>query len=197
MNFIKNKILKPNTKNLKPNSGFVLLFALLISSILLATGLGISRIILREIFLASLGRESSVAFFAADTGAECALHWYALRKFDLDNTVPPPSRIIYCNGQIISDNTPGVIKISSTGMLPNVINGATESTFSFNTNSQIVNPPGALPRALPCALVNVKFAGTDLTNPSQLIVNSKGYNNCDLTSPQTLERTLEYTLKIN
>ena len=62
----KMKVLKPKTQHLKPSRGFVLLFALLISSILLATGLGISRIILREIFLTSLGRESSVAFFAAE-----------------------------------------------------------------------------------------------------------------------------------
>ncbi|MEK7066721.1 MAG: hypothetical protein AAB965_04105, partial [Patescibacteria group bacterium] len=59
----ENLILNPKRQPLNASSaGFVLLFALLISSILLATGLGISRIIMREIFLASLARESSVAF---------------------------------------------------------------------------------------------------------------------------------------
>ncbi|MBI5140301.1 MAG: hypothetical protein HZA94_02550 [Candidatus Vogelbacteria bacterium] len=193
---MRNTSLKPNIKYLKTRAGFVLLFALLISSILLATGLGISRIILREIFLASLGRESSVAFFAADTGAECALHWYQLGQFDLDTTMPAPSRTIYCNGQIIGDNVPGVLKINLIGYEPNVINGGTESTFSFLTNPQVVTP-GVSVKPTPCALVKVRFAGTNPFLPSQLIVASRGYNNCNLTSPQTLERTLEYTLKID
>ncbi|MEX0917158.1 MAG: hypothetical protein WDZ90_01400 [Candidatus Paceibacterota bacterium] len=53
--------------------GFTLLLSVLISSLLLAIGLAIFNITIKELILSSSGRESQFAFYAADTGAECAL----------------------------------------------------------------------------------------------------------------------------
>ncbi len=55
--------------------GFVLLFAVLISGVVLAIGLGIANIAIKEIIFSAVGRESQVAFYAADSGRECALYW--------------------------------------------------------------------------------------------------------------------------
>jgi len=55
--------------------GFVLLFSALIASVLLTIGLGIGAIVLKEVELSAIGKQSQIAFFAADTGAECALYW--------------------------------------------------------------------------------------------------------------------------
>ena len=187
--------LKPKTKHLKPSEGFVLLFALLISSILLATGLGISRIIMREIFLASLARESSVAFFAADTGAECAFHWYYAYKFDsstfTSNPPIPTTRSLFCNGQAIRDGEPGPLKNTAGNQL-NDLRGGVTSTFSFYTSQQSVGTVSGN-KPLPCASVTLTFLGTDINDPSSVLIKSKGYNSCDLTKAQTLERTIEYT----
>ena len=196
---LKNKTLVNHSKfKSKSGAGFVLLFALLVSSILLATGLGISRIILREIFLASLSRESQVAFFAADTGAECALHWRQDFRFDLDST--NPSRAIFCNGQAIRDGTDGMLKISNGigGALqfkPNLINGSDPSIFSFYTQDLPVSG-----EKVPCALVRVSFnyRAADVSHtqpPIETVIHSDGYNSCDLTSPRTIERSLEYTIE--
>jgi|TARA_Y100000310_G_scaffold345866_1_gene471954 hypothetical protein len=64
--------MKRITKNKK---GFTLLLAVLISSLLLAIGLAIFNITIKELLLASSGRESQFAFYSADTGTECALYW--------------------------------------------------------------------------------------------------------------------------
>ena len=54
-------------------SGFVILFAVTLSAILLSIALGVVNIALKEIKFGTSGKDTSDAFFAADTGAECAL----------------------------------------------------------------------------------------------------------------------------
>lgn len=59
----------------KTNSGFTLFIALIVSSLLLAIGFSLSTIILKQLVFANSGKESQLAFYAADSGAECALYW--------------------------------------------------------------------------------------------------------------------------
>lgn len=56
-------------------AGFTLLLSALIASIVLALGASIFRLAQKELILSSVGRDSQFAFYAADTGAECALFW--------------------------------------------------------------------------------------------------------------------------
>lgn len=60
------------TKNQK---GFTLMVAMLVSTIVIVVGLGVSSIILRQFNLAVLSRESQSAFYAADTLVECILYY--------------------------------------------------------------------------------------------------------------------------
>lgn len=55
--------------------GFTLLLAALVASIVLSLGSSIFLIAKKQVTLSSLGRDSQFAFYAADTGAECALYW--------------------------------------------------------------------------------------------------------------------------
>ncbi len=59
-------------KNMK---GFSLLFTLLIISLMFSVSLGVYNLIIGEIRLSGTGRESQLAFWAADSAAECALLW--------------------------------------------------------------------------------------------------------------------------
>ena len=198
------------------NIGFVLLFSLLISSILLAAGLGISRLMVRQINLASLSRESQVAFFASDSGIECALHWYYFASFDPvknPNIPEKKNRAIFCNGQAIRNGFAGVIpatKLScdAQGEPPatNKIDGSLDPidnsikscfTFSLSPDLSSLDPlnPVVNPIALrnqPCAFVVVN----ELINGSfkTIKITSNGYNRCDLSLPNTLQRTLEINL---
>lgn len=69
-------------RKIKNNSGFVLLFAVMLSSIILAIALGISNIALKEINFTTSARDANNAFYAADTAVECALLNDKSNKFD-------------------------------------------------------------------------------------------------------------------
>ncbi len=58
----------------KKNKGFVILFAVTISAMLLAIALGISNIALKQMNFSTSAKNTGDAFFSADTGAECALY---------------------------------------------------------------------------------------------------------------------------
>lgn len=188
-NSISRQLIGPTSRR-----AFVLLFSLLISSILLAAGLGISRLMVRQINLASLSRESQVAFFAADSGIECALHWYYFASFDpaTDPINHPESRSIFCNGQAIRNGSIGVL--ISTNQLcdalgeppaANKLDGSPKSCFTFSLSPNL----GISPRNQPCAFVVV-----DTADPLTTKITSNGYNRCDLGAPNTLQRTLVINL---
>ena len=197
----------------KSQIGFILLFTLLISSILLATGLGISRLMVRQIGLASLGRESQVAFFAADSGLACAIYWNKHNKFDLPDPLDPlaalESRTIYCNGAAIENGKPSVIK-GATGSacdalgappLNNIIgeevDGDVKSCFTFSASSASSLGDGPSAQIIdfkqPCVFIVVakKKKTADITLPSLTTITANGYNKCDLSLPNVLQRTLE------
>ena len=60
--------------NSKKNKGFVILFAMLISSLILLISAGIFNVVQKEVVLSSSARESQRAFYAADSALECALY---------------------------------------------------------------------------------------------------------------------------
>lgn len=60
---------------IKKSKGFVLLFAVTLAAIFLSIALGVADITLKEINFSTSVKNSNNAFFAADTGAECALYW--------------------------------------------------------------------------------------------------------------------------
>ncbi|MBI2507281.1 MAG: hypothetical protein HYW09_01565 [Candidatus Niyogibacteria bacterium] len=56
-------------------NGFTLLFTVLFVSASLAVSLGLSGLIMGQIQLSGTGRDSQLAFYASDTGVECARYW--------------------------------------------------------------------------------------------------------------------------
>jgi len=79
--------------------GFVVLFTVLISVIILVMALGIFNIALKETELTISAKESNFAFYAADAGSECALY-YDLKEgaFLPLSTIVPQCR----NGEVDS-----------------------------------------------------------------------------------------------
>ncbi|MEI8130494.1 MAG: hypothetical protein WCG55_03240 [bacterium] len=128
--------------------GVALLFVILLTSVLLLVSIGITNISYRETTFSFEAQESDRAFFAADTGIECALYLDA------------PTRGVF-SGSGIGSYTCGNPPIS-----PYLVD--TSPTFSF------VLPLG--PRS--CALVNVNKAydalGTGASDYTS--ISSVGYN---------------------
>lgn len=83
----------------RDNTGFTLLLAVLVSSIILTISMGFSVFVLRELTISLLGRESQKAVFASDSGVECVLYWdfvhgiYSESAFDTAST-----HVINCAG---------------------------------------------------------------------------------------------------
>jgi hypothetical protein len=55
--------------------GFVILYAVLLVSIVLTVSLTLLNITLKQLILSLVARESSYAFYAADSGRACAQYW--------------------------------------------------------------------------------------------------------------------------
>lgn len=158
---------------LKRHKGFVLLFAVTLSSIILAIALGISNITLKEINFNTSTKNSNDAFLAADTGAECALFYDKLvgSSFPVDGVGRPAS--INCAG------APRALSFSGTA----------------NTGSYDFIITGLGGAATSCAKVNVFKNKT--VPPMSVVVTSKGYNIGDLTCSSVNPNRLERELKIS
>lgn len=95
-NLQKNKVCP---SKLERKRGFVVLFAVTISAILLSIALGIANIALKEITFGTSAKDTNEAFFAADTGIECALN---NDKLTGSLFVHPSNPSISCNSATIS-----------------------------------------------------------------------------------------------
>ncbi len=145
--------------------GFTLLFAVLISSLLLSIGIAILSVTLKQLLLSSSGRESQFAFFAADTGQECAKYWDRHDvNGDLGTSVFPTSSASMLDGQTINCNGQPV--------------SLTEEVTSDGIVTSFTIPD-------PCVSVTV----TKKTDESTY-VQSRGYNTCDSDDNRRTERAI-------
>jgi len=89
-------------------SGFVLLYALLVASVIAIGGALLSDIIFKQITLSAVGRDSQIAYYAASAGEECVRYWNERDTFGVfgvltDEYEPPQGDVeITCNGENIS-----------------------------------------------------------------------------------------------
>jgi len=150
----------------KAPRAFTLLLAVLVSGILLALGLAISNIVIKDLVLSSSGRESQFAFYAADTGVECALYW------DIKHDAFSPESTItefYCG-----DEGEGKVPLTSNY---NAGLDILTTTFSLALGPAEANA---------CSSVSVqKYIAQRKT-----VVEALGYNTCNLTNPRRIERAI-------
>jgi Tfp pilus assembly protein PilX len=152
------------------NKGFTLILAVLISSIVLAIGLAMFNISIKQTLLSYTARESHFAFYAADAGLECVQYWEYVNDW-FNTSKSGPTDTITCNGGSVT------VTYSTSGS--NYIR-----TFSLML--------GAVPDS-PCATVTVTK-----TNTPSTIMESRGYNvgdgpNCTSSNPKRTERAIRIT----
>lgn len=142
--------------------GFTLLFAVLVANLILAIGIATFALTVKQVTLSSVGRESQFAFFAADSGIECALYWdFTSQAFSATEAIDQ----IVCNGTTITEADDGGA-IGGRGY-----GNPTTFTFTF--------PPDPF-----CAQVSV----TKYDSPRRTVIDSRGYNTCDTGNPRRVER---------
>ncbi len=163
-------IAKFNIKDLN-NKGFALLYTALISSLLLSLAMSISVIVMKDIRLSSISRESQKAFYAADSAAECALYW-EFRKGKFATTTAVTSGVT-CNGQDIANPSHELPGLDADGV--NGIGGTNLTKYRYEVDGKY------------CAVV---FVYKNTTAP-KTIIEARGYNTkCDAPSRIKLERAV-------
>lgn len=165
-NIMANKNLKPKTYNLKPTRGFAMLFSVLISSLLVAIGLSIFSLTLKELTISTSARESQVAFYAANSGMDCAVYW----NFE---------------GKFINNNAPSVLSTPCGELFGNVSAGLNIYKFKFYITTDQEGP---------CVDVVVnKNIDVDSDGNLDTVIESRGKNICG-TGGRKVERGLKATI---
>jgi len=120
------------------NRGFTLMLAALVASLLTALGLAMFSIAKKEIVLSSLGRDSQFAFYAADTGAECALHWdFKYNAFATSTPYVSTSTPATCADQQLQDFPTDWDEGTSDGV--SGLGGSSVSSFWFEPEGYCVH----------------------------------------------------------
>ena len=172
---MKNENLKfkkacPQRSRLRGGRGFTLLLSILVVSVILSVSLGIFDIMTKELKLSGLGRESQIAFYAADAGVECFFYWEIKHPDLADSAFDTDSNNI---SSVVCGSNNGVNGVSG----PNFTSGTGISSFNLTLGS---DPDKK------CAKVKVTKSGLTTT------VESRGYNTaCDSTSPFKVERAIQ------
>jgi len=149
------------------------MLAALVGSLLTSLGLAMFSIAKKEVVLSSLGRDSQLAFYAADTGAECALYWdFQHNAFSTTTVYASPDVTPSCAGQPLRDFPTPYENGNPDGITG--LGGSNTTTFWFE-------PEGK------CVYVTVSKQAN-----SKTIVESLGYNTpCnDPNHPRRLERAV-------
>jgi len=170
--------LQPTTYHLPPNRGFAMLFSVLISSLLVVIGLSIFNITLKELTISTSARESQVAFYAANSGLECALYW-DLQKGAFATSTDDISRATLisavCNG----------VTVNNTVNPHNADSATTKFEFKINDPNDLNGP---------CANVTVtKTPGSPTAEKMTTVIESRGKNICS-ASGRRVERGLKATI---
>lgn len=150
-------------RNQTRQAGFTLFIAMTVTATLLVIATGIVSLSYKQSLISSYGRSSQYAFYAADTGMECALYW------DINNP-SGQSAFATSTGSVIECN-----KDDSNSDNEWVVGGSSVST---------INRINFLPDPF-CAIVTVTKNDDGTTQ-----IDSRGYNTCDGTDARRVERAV-------
>lgn len=164
-----------NNKIKDQSRGFVLLLASLLAGVFVILGASIFNISLKELVLSSGGRSSQYAFYAADSGIECALYWDFNGAFATSSLSAPEPANIFCNEQDVTVNSGWLWQDPA-----NTTNSSSLNFFNFR-----LFPSD--PDRLDCVIVSV------LKNAGGTVIESRGYNTCDVNSYRRVERGIRVT----
>ena len=167
-------------KHKQREKGITLFVAVLVASVALLFSFAVSDIALREVLLAQTGKDSQEAFYAANTGVECALFWDL--KFGSFEPEPDGADVI-CNGRT---GEAVVQTIFGGGTETWTLTGASDLEFSMSDDDDENEPCFKIDSVI--KEVERDEEDNIVSIETEIIV--KGYNTCNTSSPRRLERAL-------
>lgn len=173
----------------KRNEGFALLIAVLVSSVVLAVGISMINITLKEYLFSGIGRESEIAFYAADAGMECALYWDTSSQGGKFNIGANVSNVSCMGVSSASNDGP------PTGNNNGVVQSGEQITTQFewiSSGQPVCSKIGITKYYDPSNPVSMGTLGTCAAGATCTQVEARGYNRpcAGLTSPRVVERAL-------
>lgn len=168
-------------KKINKKRGFTLFISITLASLLLAIGFSLAGFTVKQLIISTSGRESQFAFYAADTGVECAVYWdfkyggtsaFATSSDSVTYGLVPASGLKCNDKDIIVDSPAWSIVTSAT---------RATTTFAFSFSPQPY-----------CVVVTVGKSGAQTT------VESRGYNmgvlsngpSCTSSNTRRVERAI-------
>ncbi len=174
----------------KNNKGFTLLFAVLVSTMIISISATVISIALRQTIISGTTRESQYAFYAANTILECAFYWDVVGVPTTGPGVvfPAPSETPLDAGDT-ADITCGRGNITTGAGYNSPFTKPWDTSISDETTiyMELDDVDGGFGKSV-CAeatITKLESGGIITT-----IISAKGYNTCDLTSPRAVERGL-------
>jgi len=178
-------------RRLRPDKGYTLLFAVIVSILVLSIAAFILSVSRKQFLLSSASRDSMYAFYAADSGLECAVENRGLLATSSPQAGTPSDTLTCGIGTGGGAGTWSIARMSGAS-------GAGTSTFSMFVGT---NDSGGSA----CVTVRVgqwyDTSGNIVTN-----IESRGYNigwnappngagtgDCSVTGPRKAERALKLT----
>jgi hypothetical protein len=181
-------------KENKDKKGFTLLFAVLVSTLVLAVGASIISMALRQVLLSGVGRDSQFAFYASNTGIECALYWDLNGGvvFATSSASEDPNNVV-CAGNdaevTVEDDTVPGSSDSATSRFRIVFGDESDEDIGVGNNAQMQNID--LPYCVDVSVTKFATTTTDGRNRIGTDILARGYNTCDPENPRRIERGLE------
>lgn len=174
----KNKIvhkIQRGATQVKSASGFTLFIAMIVSSLLLAIGFSLSTIILKQLVFSNSGKESQLAFYAADSGAECALYWdrknidgYTDFTGSFATSSPTVSEDIFCG----TGGTQGTAQVGSFEKFRSPSDDQATTTFYIDYS----DPSNSNQKACAKVMVYKWIDSTSGIAVDKTQIESRGYN---------------------
>jgi hypothetical protein len=182
----KNKDFLTLFKGSKNNKkGFTILFAVLVSVLVLAVGSSIVALSFKQIILSGSARESQFAFYASNSGYECALYW-DFNGYDDGGT----TELVFATSSesVLTDNEGdieclGYDVLFEDGIAPD------QSTSNSATSTFWIYFDGD--EESQCAQVTLGKSYDSDADVIRTEINSYGYNTCDTDNPRRIERGLK------
>lgn len=159
----------------KDERGLTILFAVLVSILVLAVGTSIINLSLKQVLLSGSARESQFAFYASNTGVECALYW--------DIQGGPTGGIVFATSSASALETGPTVTCAEKELSTNV--------FESNNTSASTKFRLEFNEVPYCVDVVVTKDYNAAQGKIYTTIDSYGYNTCDTDNARRIERGLQ------
>lgn len=164
-----NKPISQTNRGSYIDSGFAMLFTVLIVSLILSISLGISNLTFKQTILSSLAKDSQIAFYQADTAIECGMYYDTSLSFPVGTDPASISSPIFCGNERFQINM-------------------SQSYTDYLIFNQVLSDQSSR-----CS--TIIFDKVTNVGANEAIVQGLGYNTCS-ASPRQVQRALQVTYSL-